>query len=179
MKKLTLLILIAPFVACSSADNDPYVQSLVDAINEADRIVVTEHSSSWDVSDNENEAEISSEPIIYRSVELKTTQKALFVSTLERLDDNSDISVSLCPFRPHHTIDFYSSGSLRSKMQICFECDQAQWDRINSVPPMSLFTGLRALIEAVGMEPVRDWEMLAKHHLELRTNMNREADTVK
>ena len=51
-------------------------------------------------------------------------------------------------------------------MKICFTCGQVQWNATGATPPGSLIRGLGAAIQALGMEPSRDWHALAQTYLQ-------------
>ena len=85
----------------------------------------------------------------------------MFLTTMESLDSKTQTGFSGCIIEPHHRIDFFTDGERTSRMHICFKCNQVSWDGTTATPPEGLYEGLRTFIRAIGMQPSRDWKLLA------------------
>lgn len=152
---------IAAEVQADDRDGREYITELSDAIQRADRIVVTEHSSQFDAYDVTSGKSLVPEEIVYGTRQLSSQQKALFLSTVEQLDPKTQDAFPACIFESHHTVMFYAGGKLESTMDICFQCGQVKWSATRTTPPWSLYSGLAAFIEGIGFQPERDWAALA------------------
>lgn len=174
MKKIAAVLLMAIAAAGCQAragtaaevqaddrDGREYIAELSDAIQRADRIVVTEHSSQFDAYDVTSGKSLVPEEIVYGTRQLGSQQKALFLSTVEQLDPKTQDAFPACIFESHHTVMFYAGGNLESTMDICFQCGQVKWSATRTTPPWSLYSGLAAFIEGIGFQPERDWAALA------------------
>jgi len=147
-------------------DGPKYTGALLTAIQEADRIVVTEHSSPWDAYDVQaNRSRIDTE-IEYARVELTAEQRHRFSEILAKLDTKTQDWANGCMPEIHHTVRFYGKGAVASTMEICFTCDHVFWDAMEKVsPPGSIYDGLRKFVAAIGLHPKRDWTALADHRI--------------
>lgn len=174
MKRRLLLSVLLALAACAREpqEGERYLAALSDAIRQADRIVVTEHSFKYDAYDMDNGKSLLPQTVVYKTVELNPAQRDAFLSTVEQLDSKTQDAFAACIFEPHHTIHFHAKGKLRSTMQICFACGQVQWDEGSATPPASLYRGLDAAIKAMGLEPTRDWPALATAHLRTATQQS-------
>ena len=100
-------------------------------------------------------------PMATQGVVLTEAQIEMFLATMEALDAKTQTGFSACIIEPHHTIAFFAGSKLTSTMHICFKCNQVSWDATTATPPEGLYEGLRIFIKAIGMQPSRDWKLLA------------------
>lgn len=170
MKLLAALLLLLPLFAFASVggeedegDGQAYLELLSDSIRRADRIVVTEHSSAFDVDPNSGKP-FTTEPFVYKTRELNRLQKVVFAKAVERVQIHTDNIFPHCIFDPHHSVYFYNGGKLLSRMQISFVCGQIEWSATDMTAPGSLQDRLQPFLRALGMEPNRDWPAVAKEH---------------
>lgn len=170
LTRRSLLTFAAVATGCTRPNSDGegarYLAALDDAIRGAARIVVSEHSFELDAYDMEKGRSLLPEPLVYRTVELSAAQRHAFLAAMTGLDTRTQDAFAACIFQPHHSVFFHAKDGLQSTMKICFTCSQVQWDATSATPPWSLFRGLGSAIEALGMEPSRDWPALAQTYLQ-------------
>jgi hypothetical protein len=139
-----------------------YLWALINAIDKAEAIVVTEHSYRTDAMDRLGPKK--SVQRVYASRTLSQAQIAAFRADLAALDPTTQTWFSACMFEPHHTVTFFRAGKAHSALEICFECAQVEWPGMSDMPPESLNRGLYAFISRIGLQPKRDWRALALEH---------------
>jgi hypothetical protein len=142
-----------------------YKQALLALLRRSNRIVVSEHSSEFDLFDSETGESKIPKTIIYGTHELTGAEAEYFNATIQALDTKTQDAFSACVPAVHHTIRFYSGQQLIDTMEICFECSQVLWSGTRATPPWSLYSGLAEVIERVGFTPDRDWPKVARQHL--------------
>ncbi|MBL8298995.1 MAG: hypothetical protein JNN30_11705 [Rhodanobacteraceae bacterium] len=128
---------------------------LVDAIRSADRIVVTEHSNLYD-SDNETTERFDGPYFVYASHELAAAERLWLLRAVESADPLATQD-PMCGFSPHHAVEFYVGGRRDSTLEICFTCDQLQWDAVKAFYPDELLPVLRNLIATAGLTADQGW----------------------
>lgn len=173
-----VLIFGATIAACSPQSNQPtapshathsaaqvsqYKVDLLTAINNSDKIVVTEHSHPFDNWDDKSDKSLVPNDIIYKSKEIAKGKKDDFLEIVNNLDGEVQQAYPMCIFQPHHTIQFFSKNRLLSTMEICFICDHIRWTGSKAKPPLSLYTGLEEFLKENGFNSKRDWKSLAKN----------------
>jgi hypothetical protein len=147
-------------------DGRKYRNALVDEIAAADRIVVTEHSDRMDAFDSKAGRSRIEGEFVYQTVELDPAQRVQFQKTIAKLDPATQNFASACLPVVHHTFFFYQGDSLKSRLDICFQCSQVDWNGIRGIaPPGSIYQGLKKAVTALGMQPKRDWQALARERL--------------
>jgi hypothetical protein len=137
-----------------------YADDLIDAIQSADRIVVSEHTDRNDVHSEEEEA--TYKEVTFATRELSPAQRGEFVSILKGLAPEIQDAFPACVFNPHHTIRFYRGGKLKSAVEICFGCGQVEWDGTGKTPPWALYAGLNQFVSSIGLRTKADWHAAAK-----------------
>jgi hypothetical protein len=153
------------FFGCPE-DGRNYRDSLLAAIDRADQIVVTEHSSPWDAFDIKTHRSRIEGEYEYGRVTLTDAQKAEFRETIGAVSVATQSWASACIPEFHHTVRFFEGGALKSTLQICFQCSQVEWDAIQGVsPPGAIYDTLEKAISSVGLNPKRDWKRLAGERL--------------
>lgn len=147
-----------------SGDGRMYINALAEALQESDRIVVTEHSNVDDILDPETQPQRPIEyiPIVYATHELTPSDRAVFLNSVKSMPAKTQDSEPACIFEPHHTISFYRGKTQTSSMRICFQCGQVEWDGTTKSRPRSLVPALKTLLANWGMQAERDWHTLAK-----------------
>ena len=148
--------------SADSVEGKHYLEALVAAIDSAERIVVTEHSSEYDGDDEKAREALRAEPVFYATKELSQAQRAAFRATIAKLDPAIPDAFAACIFEPHHTVTFFNANQQPSEMLICFECGDVRWEGTSSTAPESLIGGLGRLISSVGLPTHRDWRALAE-----------------
>jgi hypothetical protein len=141
-------------------DGRIYRDSLLDALDTADRVVITEHSDPWDLGPAKNR-QLDAPNVEYRRVELDTDQRAFFRKTLRTMDPATQSWASACMPVIHHTVRFETAGRATGALRICFKCSQVFWDGAEVSPPNAIYDALKKVVENVGLEPKRDWTKLA------------------
>jgi len=142
-----------------------YKQELLATLQKSNRVVVTEHSSEYDLpSQRQGDKLIPREEILYRTLELDRQQKQQFESMVSALDEKPPSLRPSCIFEGHHTIRFYSGSALLSTMNICFRCGEIEWDATQKTEPEELEDGLERFFKQIGFQPKRDWAALAAEH---------------
>jgi hypothetical protein len=63
---------------------------------------------------------------------------------------------------PHHTIELIDENGSKSFIQVCFRCDDTQWDGTSGLPPKDFQKVFQGFIEQHGFQADRDWVELAK-----------------
>lgn len=149
-----------------------YNLALVDAIQNADRIVIKEHSHEVDffgaIPGLDNPPQYS-----YGLKVLNTGEKILFLENARKLKGEARIVKTICLFVPHHTIDFYEKDVLKSSMQICYKCSDIKWSATTYGASQDVFQALTPLITQAGMQPHRAWDEMAKLRYKDENQVNR------
>jgi hypothetical protein len=156
-----------PKVNPSIADSESkkYNVALLDAIQNADKIMIKEHSDKIDFFNLIPEFEIAPY-YIYALKELNTGEKILFLDDVRKLKGVAKKDIKDCIFEPHHTIDFYENGLLKSTMRISYKCGDIKWNGSNLQASQDVFGALTAVINRAGMQTERPWDALAKQQYE-------------
>ena len=167
--RLLILISCLFFASCGSdisspkhSDGKAYKDALISAIESADKITVTEHSSKLDLLDDPNSIQSVAEDIEYQVVSLDGASKKKFSALMHDMNEKTQNSFPGCIFQAHHTVRFFSGERVTSTMRICFECGQVQWDGASRVPPRALYSALSDFILSVGFKPKQDWRARAR-----------------
>jgi len=147
------------------ADGAKYKEALASLIRLSDRIVVTEHSSLYDLYDVETEKYLISDEITYDERTLSNDQRDFFLVTIKALDPTTQDGFSSCIPVVHHTFYFYVGDKLQDTLGVCFQCNQVIWSGTKAVPPWSLYTGLAKVLVELGLSPRRDWQKIARDAL--------------
>lgn len=163
IQRYLLLLVCSLLFACSSEKNDAgegaaYKADLLTAIRQSSKIVVTEHSSEMDFIEAGQAA--TQKERVYRSVTLTSRDRENFINAIEQVSDATSQLVSACIFDPHHTVYFLVQGKLSSKLDVCFECSQQQWNATKHTPPADIYGGLAQFIKSVKLNPEREWVSL-------------------
>ncbi len=130
------------------------------AITNSDRIVVLQHSHSSDfngVVSNASKAPYYS----YGSRVLSSSAKSDFQSRVSRLTAYNS-RPSNRQFEPHHTIKFYSAGSLKSTMGVSFGINEVRWNGSRFIAPQDIMKAIGPVISNAGFRANRDWNGLAR-----------------
>lgn len=145
-------------------DGSLYIRALVEAVQDSQRIVISEHSHVDDVLDQLTQPQRPAGyiPIIYSTHELSASERVGLLMSLLNMSGKTQDAESACMFEPHHTITFFYGQSRSSAMRICFQCGQVEWDGTSSMRPWALVPALNTLVIGVGMRPQRDWRALAR-----------------
>lgn len=144
-----------------NADALKYNQALVSAIQSADKIVIKEHSDKVDFFGVIPEGS-SAPQYTYARKELNTGDKILFLEAAKELKGIENKGHSLCLFSPHHSIDFYEQGQLKSSMKVCYKCNEIKWNGTSYKTPQDVFQAVTPAIKRAGMYTDRGWDALAK-----------------
>ncbi len=54
-----------------------------------------------------------------------------------------------------------ANGKLIDSIELCFECVDVEWNGSTATPPWSLYDGLEAFVNSLGLQARRDWLALA------------------
>jgi hypothetical protein len=138
-----------------------FKEALLSELVAADRVVVLEHSDPSDFLNDEGEGPDNPKRIVYRSVELDADAKARLKGNVKLMDASVPTLLAACAFVPRHTIQIYVGSTLSSELQICYECGDIQWSKIDAVEPSGLLSALTPIVLAAGLEQERDWRALA------------------
>ena len=155
-----------PLLKSPESEGREYRDTLAETIRRANKIIVTEHSDLFAAYRRANRKFPTPAEVVYGTRKLSDEQKQFFLTTVEALDARTQVGIPKCIFEPHHTIRFYVDEKLVSRMFICFKCNQVEWTRTSLRPPESLYSGLATFIKGIGLSPKRDWEALARQHLQ-------------
>lgn len=167
---LSLALLGNASVSASPADEGRhYIRALAAEIQQADRIVITEHAFDYDAFDGKKMKTRLPLPLVYATRELTPTQRTAFASMVSGLSPRPRTILAMCLPEPHHTVRFYRNGIESSKLEICFGCGQTKWSGTTLSSPPSLETGLKEMVSGVGLHPTLDWKALARTYLESTT----------
>jgi hypothetical protein len=142
-------------------DGRIYRDSLVKALDTAERVVIVEHSDPWDLGPSQVD-DSSPAPVEYRRVELDSAQRAFFRKTLLKMNPATQNWASACMPVVHHTVRFETAGRVSGTLRICFQCSQVFWDGARVHPPEAIYGALKAVVQNAGLEPERDWGTLAR-----------------
>jgi len=138
-----------------------YNLALVDAIQNADKIVIKEHSHKVDffgtIPGLNNTPQYT-----YARKELNTGEKILFLQDVRNLKGVAKTVNTNYLFASHHTIDFYEQGMLKSSMQICYKCSDIKWSATHYKASQDVFQALTPAITRAGMQTRRAWDEMAK-----------------
>jgi hypothetical protein len=153
--------------ASASIDNPSgglYLKDLAAAIDNADRVVLTEHSIAYDVLDAQTQPQlpVGYMPVTYVSRELTPRERADFAAVIRLVPPATQDAFTACIFEPHHSITFYRGGKQTSEMKICLQCGEIEWAGSHNTQPWALVPTLNKILEQAGMRKDRDWWALAK-----------------
>lgn len=150
--------------------------SLVEIIQRAAKIRVTEHSFESDLFDMESARSMIPEKVVYKSIELNRTEVAALVDAIKNADramqetrfqDSGAVApMRACAFAPHHSIDFMGDDKSLGTLRICFVCGKAEWEGAGTSVSSALVPEIHKFIKRIGMNPDQDWEALAKKQVE-------------
>mgnify|MGYP004711758149 CR=1 FL=1 len=144
-----------------NAEGQPMLDDIARVARDADRIVVVEHSYRYDTNEGIN-SDTPPPERRYREVVLAGNDKQPFLATLEGIDPYVSQWVAACIFEPHHRFEFYKGNTRTHALEVCFRCNQLEWDGAKNPVPQAFYQGLRPFIERLGMQPERDWQALAR-----------------
>ncbi|HYQ21903.1 hypothetical protein [Stenotrophomonas sp.] len=144
-----------------NAEGKPLLDDLVRTARNADRIVVIEHSSEYDTAEGIHSATPPQERT-YRQVVLAGQARQSLIATLEGVDPYVSMWATACIFEPHHRFEFYTGKQRTHTLEVCFQCNELQWDGAKNPVPQALYQDLRPFITSLGMQPERDWKSLAR-----------------
>ncbi|WP_374356392.1 hypothetical protein [Chitinimonas sp.] len=157
--------LLAAAMLCGCVQSDSsgkqYLADLGNLIGKADRIVLVEHSSSYDLFQIQKGEQIPLEEIAYRRIQLTAQQKDRFQSMIMALPPETQNAFPACIIEAHHRIEFYQAGKKIDSMEVCFVCGQVEWGGTKATPPWALYGGLEGFVASVGLQPKREWASLA------------------
>lgn len=139
----------------------PFLDDLARASQEADRIVLVEHSYIYDNSDVDIDSKLLPERK-YKELVLTGSEKDRFNSMVAGVDPYESMYVSACIYEPHHRFEFYRGSKLFNTLEVCFRCAQLEWDGSNNREPQAFYQALGTFVKSVGLQPERDWHALAK-----------------
>ncbi len=156
------------YLSVKALHGPAFKRELIKRIEQADSITIIEHSfwtdfirpdsiSLGDAYRTEKEAP----QYQYRSVILTDAQRSAFLHDSKAMDETTEEDLTLCGFESHHRMEFIQHGKGPSKMRICFQCGQIDWDAANLMLPKGLFQVLRGVVEGAGLATKRDWHLLA------------------
>lgn len=135
---------------------------LLAALSDAQRVDVVEHSWRYDFFDETGEFLKDPPEIEYRRTELTPGMISSFRAAFEQMSESPKTTFSLCIFEPHHSIEMMDEDGSVSVIQVCFKCDDTEWEGRSVVPPKDFQAIFRRLIEPLGFEASREWDELAK-----------------
>jgi hypothetical protein len=169
--------LVVPPVDQLGTDNARnYNLALAEAIQRADKIVVSEHSDKVDFLNTP--AGIYSPPrYVYSQQVLSAGDKMLFLDSVRSLGGAVKSTSTNCLFVAHHTIDFYEQGILKSSMKISFNCSDVAWNGSSLEASGNILDAVTPVISRVGMKVNRNWDGMAKERYE-KVNNPRNADAI-
>ena len=155
----------APAISYRYGGGREYKRALLGTIEHAEKIVVTEHSFDTDLYDTENQRSLIPSEIVYGTRPLSVKQHRKFQEAIRAMNPDTKELFSSCLPEILHTIRFYLKGELISTFGICFQCGQVEWEGTKAVPPYALLETLYKFIKEIGLEPERDWGLVAREHL--------------
>lgn len=135
-----------------------FKRDMIEAVSSAKRIEILEHSYMYDFVEGDEDAPV----IVYKRHELTTDQARSLKSVLETMSDEPKMVHYMCAFAPHHTIVFHLSNGEKSRVNICFQCDDTMWNGNEVLPPHDFQPVIRDFIEPMGFQAERDWRALAE-----------------
>lgn len=144
-----------------NAEGQPMLDDLARAARDADRIVVVEHSYRHDTHEGINSDTPPAERR-YREAVLTGADKQPFLATLEGIDPYVSGWATACVFVPHHRFEFYKGDTRTHTLEVCFQCNQLEWDGAKHPVSQAFYAGLAPFIQSLGMQPERDWQALAR-----------------
>ena len=156
------------YLSMKALHGPAFKRELIRRIGLADDITIIEHSfwtdfirpGSISIGDAYR-TERDAPKYEYRSVSLTDAQRSAFLEAATTMEGTTEDTLSFCGFESHHRIEFIQHGKDPSKMRICFQCGQIDWDSANLMLPKGLFQVLREVVEGAGLAAERDWHRLA------------------
>ncbi len=138
-----------------------YNLELLDAILDADKIVIKEHSDKVDFFGMTPEPSPTPQ-YTYATKELNMGEKMLLRDDIMALEGVAKTKVFNGLFVPHHTMEFYEQGVLKSSMKICFDCPAVRWDAASRVESEDVLKALTVAVKRAGMHPNQTWDAVAR-----------------
>jgi hypothetical protein len=145
-----------------AAEAAKFKAELLTAISGTHRIDVVEHSWRYDLIDEKGNSAEDPPHFEYKRIELTPELRTSLQAVFGRLPETPKTIFSFCMFEPHHTIELIDKDGDKSFIQVCFKCNDTEWDGRSVVPPEEFQEFFRAFIEPLGFRADRDWEELAK-----------------
>ena len=159
------------------AADEKFKQELITSIISAEKIVVTEHSDTQDWSQEDFEAtatrvmrkvdgsneniemlENRSLPVItYREIELNNYQRLKLLLLIKMFAVDTAYNYSLCLPSFHHQLQFYMADESTKFLDICFQCNQLEWNHAGVLAPSLMYSIMRSEINSLGLSAERDW----------------------
>lgn len=133
-----------------------YKQDLLNMIQAADKITVTEHSDLVDYLPIHQSTDGYKERT-YAVVELDANAALHFLEIISELDEKTQDAFPGCVPEPHHRIEFYAKGKKLSTMDVCLTCGQIDWKGETHTPPESVYQGMSNFVKSLGLHPKMDW----------------------
>lgn len=172
-RQLTLLLVLLfatnLLTACFRKETEAksgaaYKADLIRAIEQSDKIIVTEHSSEMDFIQAYPDSSASAQhtEIIYHKHALTAQEKEKFLTDALAMADETQDAFSACISDPHHSFSFYHAGKLTSKLDVCFQCAQVEWPQNRHAPPWAIYDMLAKTVNLLGMHDERDWVSLVR-----------------
>ena len=167
-----LLSAVTTFIGCRqpteesrelTAEAKKFKTELLAAISGAHRIDLVEHSWRYDFFDEKGELVKEPPHFEYKRMELTPELRTRLEAEFGGMPETPKTAFSLCMFEPHHTIELIDKDGGKSRIGVCFKCDDTEWDGRSVVPPEAFQEIFRGFIEPLGFQANREWVELAKN----------------
>lgn len=145
-----------------TAEAKKFKTDLLAAISGTHRIDLVEHSWRYDFFDEKGELVEEPPHFEYKRMELTPELRTRLQADLGRMPETPKTAFSACIFEPHHTIELIDKDGGKSLIEVCFKCDDTEWDGRSVVPPDAFQEIFRGFIEPLGFQANREWVELAK-----------------
>ncbi|WP_426105124.1 hypothetical protein [Massilia sp. TSP1-1-2] len=169
----------APARLAKQGPNLTFTQEMISLVDQADKILVTEHSSIIDALDSQRGISLVPVDIVYQSKILSEEQTSKLVALLWEMDqevganrsvdlkilNTPEVSSKSCIFAPHHSITFFLQKNEPKKMSIDFACGRAEWAGSAASVPGAFISKFYGFAKLIGINPLQNWEDLAAKHL--------------
>jgi len=151
---------------CCNRSGARYQDQLLKAIEQADAVVIVEHSDREDFFESESTDLADPPRYEYGRVNLDEGAIRQFSADVRNMAPATQDEWPACIFEAHHTILFYEGESVASTMRVCIKCAEVKWDGTKETNPKALITCLKPIITRAGFQTERDWPALAKRQSE-------------
>ena len=149
-----------------AAEAKEFKSHLTEALDEATRIEIVEHSWHYDFGESDKQS-IDLPYFEYKRMRLSKNQENEFRKIFNEMSRKPKTDFFPCGFAPHHSIEIYDQEERKTVVQVCFQCGDTSWsDTETVITPARFQSVFLKFIKPLGFKAERDWGALARERRE-------------